>query len=167
MARVALVGDGRLAKADPHRHAAQKARALGHLQQRVQRPAIEQAEVAGVRLEVDLGEFVEQLVEPRGGRELERGLALAPLAHGIHDVRALAPLRDHLADQLRRILQIGVEHRDGVAGRVLQAGGERGLVAEVARQMDHAHARVARGDRVEQLGRAVLLPSLTSTSSKT
>ncbi len=155
VAGVALVGDGRLGEADPDGHAAQEARALGHRQQRVQRAAVEQAEVAGVRLEVDLGELVEQLVEPRGGGELEGGLALALLAHRVDDVGALAPLGDHLGDQLRRVLQVGVDHRDDVADRVLQAGGERGLVAEVARQVDDAHARVGRGHAVEQLGRAV------------
>ncbi len=155
VARVALVGDGGLREADPHGHAAQEARALGHRQQRVQRAAVEQAEVAGVGLEVDLGELVEQLVEPRGGGELEGGLALALLAHRVDDVGALAPLGDHLGDQLRRVLQVGVDHRDDVADRVLEAGGERGLVAEVAREVHDAHARVGRGDAVEQLGRAV------------
>ena len=38
---------------------------------------------------------------------------------------------------------------------MLEARGERRLVAEVARQVDHAHARVGVGDAVEQLGRAV------------
>ena len=155
MARVALVGDGGLREADPHGHAAQEARALGHRQQRVQRAAVEQAEVAGVGLEVDLGELVEQLVEPRGGGELEGGLALALLAHRVDDVGALAPLGDHVGDQLRRVLQVGVDHRDDVADGVLEAGGQRGLVAEVARQVDDAHARVGGGDPVEQLGRAV------------
>ena len=77
------------------------------------------------------------------------------LAHGVDDVGALAPALDHLEDQLGRVLQVGVDHRDDVAGGVLQAGGERGLVAEVAGEMDHAHARVGGGELVEQLGRAV------------
>jgi hypothetical protein len=64
MAGIALVGDGGLGEPDPDGHAAQEARALSHRQQRVECPAVEQAEVAGVRLEVDLRELVEQPVEP-------------------------------------------------------------------------------------------------------
>ncbi len=155
VARVALVGDGRLREADPHGHAAQKARALGHRQQSIQSAAVEQAEVAGVGLEVDLGEIVEQLVEPGGGGELEGGLALALLAHGVDDVGALLPLLDHARDQLRRVLQVGVDHRHHIAGRVLQAGRERGLVAEVSREMNDSYARVGGGQAVEQRGRRV------------
>ena len=154
-ARVALVGDGGLGEADPDGHAAQKARALGHRQQRIQGAAVEQAEVAGVRLEVHLGELVEELVEPGGGGELERGLALALLAHGVDDVGAGAPALDHLEDQLGGVLQVGVNHRHDVTGGMLEAGGECGLVAEVAREVDHADARIGGGESVEQLGRAV------------
>ena len=64
VARVALVGDGGLGEADPDGHPAQEARALGHRQQRVERAAVEQPEVARVGLEVDLRELVEELVEP-------------------------------------------------------------------------------------------------------
>ena len=156
VARVALVGDGGLVEADPHGHAAQETRALGHRQQRVQRAPVEQAEVAGVWLEVHLGELVEELVEPGGGRELERGLALALLAHGVDHVCPLAPAGDHVRDQLGRVLQVGVEHRDDVSGGVLESGGERGLVAEVAREVDHAHAAVGGGDAVEQSGRGIV-----------
>ena len=154
VAGVALVRDRRLAKADPHGHAAQEAAALGHRQQRVERAAVEQPEVAGVRLQVDLGELVEQLVEPRGGGELERGLAVALAPHRVDDVGALLPVLDHRGDELRRVLQVGVDHRHDVADRVLQPGGERGLVTEVARQVHDPHARVLRGDPIEQLGRA-------------
>jgi hypothetical protein len=151
----ALVGDGGLGEADPDGHAAQEARALGHRQQRIQGAAVEQAEVAGVGLEVDLGEFVEQLVEPRRGGELEGGLALALLAHGVDDVGAGAPALDHLEDQLGGVLQVGVNHRHDVTGGMLEAGGECGLVAEVAREVDHSDARIGGGESVEQLGCAV------------
>ena len=155
MAGIALVGDGGLVEADPHRHSAQETRALGHRQQRVERAAVEQAEVARVRLEVHLRELVEQPVEPRSRGQLERGLAGALLANGVHHLGALAPASDHLGDQLGGILQVGVEHRHDVAACVLQAGGQRGLVAEVARKVDHAHARVGGGNPVEQLRRGV------------
>ncbi len=86
VAGVAAVGHRGLAVADPDGHAAQEAVALAHRQQRVERPAVEQAEVARVVLELDLGELVEQGVEPPRGGQLEARLALAVLAHGVDDV---------------------------------------------------------------------------------
>ena len=62
---------------------------------------------------------------------------------------------DHVGDQLRWVLQVGVDHRHGVAEGVLEPGGERRLVAEVAREVDDADARVGAGEAVEQLPRAV------------
>jgi hypothetical protein len=67
----------------------------------------------------------------------------------------LLPALDHLADQLRRILEVGVEHRDGIAAGVLETGGQRRLVAEVARQVHDAQPRVALGESIEDLGRAI------------
>ena len=87
--------------------------------------------------------------------ELEARLALALLADGVDDVAARAPVVEHLGDQLRRILEVGVEHHDGIARGVVEAGGQRRLVAEVARQVDDAHARVGGRDAVERLRRAV------------
>ena len=105
--------------------------------------------------------MVEQLVEPGGGGELEGGLAIALLAHGVDDVRALLPLLDHARDQLGRVLQVGVDHRHHIAAGVLQTRCERGLVAEVAREMDDAHTRSRRrqGGRVgaeRRIGAAVV-----------
>ena len=156
VARVAVVGDGGLRVADPHGHAAQEAVALAHRQQRVERRAVEQAEVARVVLQLDLGELVEQPVEPARGRELEARLALALLAHGVDDVAAGAPVIEHLRDQLGRVLQVGVEHHDGVAAGVVEPGGQRRLVAEVARQVDRrARAGRASASSVERSRRAV------------
>jgi uncharacterized protein (DUF934 family) len=98
---------------------------------------------------------LKQLVKPRGRRELEGRLAFALLAHRVDHVGALAPLGDHVRDQLRRVLQVGVDHRHHVAHSVLQASRQGGLVAEVARQVDHPHAAVARGDLIEQPRRVV------------
>ena len=149
VARVAVVGHGRLRVADPHRHPAQEAVALAHRQQGVERAAVQQAEVAGVVLELDLGELVEQPVEPARGAQLEARLAVALLADGVDDVAPGPPVVEHRRDHLGRVLEIGVEHHDGVAAGVVEAGGERRLVAEVPRQVDDAHPRVVRGQRLE------------------
>src|SRR5438552_3268045 len=81
---------------------------------------------------IDLSELVEEPVEPRGRRQLERGLARAVLAHGVHHLGALTPAGDHVRDQLGGVLQVCVEHHHHVAARVLEPRGQRGLMAEVA-----------------------------------
>ena len=140
----AVVLDDVAPEADPRAHPAQEARALAHAQQRVERRAVEEAEVAGVGLELDLGEPAHERVEPARGGELEARLALALAALGDHDVGALAPALDQLGDQLRRVLEVAVDHHHRVPARVVEAGGERHLVAERAREVEHADARVVR-----------------------
>ena len=110
-----------------------------------QRLAVHQAEVAGLDGEVEAREAAEGAVEAARGDALEGGLPQPLLAHGVDDVDALAPALEHLRDHLRRVLQVAVEHHDHVAAGVLEPGGQRRLVAEVARERDDLHARVARG----------------------
>ena len=65
-AGVALLAHERdrgLREADPDRHAAQEAVALGHREQRVERLAVHQAEVAGLDGEVEAREAAEGAVE--------------------------------------------------------------------------------------------------------
>ena len=159
------VRDRGLPVADPDGHAAQEPVALAHRQERVERAAVEQPEVAGVVLELDLRQPVEQRVEPARGRELEARLAFALLADGVDDVAAGPPVVEHERDQLGRILEVGVEHHDRVASRMVEAGGQRGLMAEVARQLDHAHARVVGRELVELGVGPSVEPSSTSTIS--
>ena len=135
-ARLAAVGDRGLGEADPDGHAAQEAVALGHREQRVERRAVHQPEVARVVRELDPRELGEQAVEPARAGELEPRLALARLAHRVDDVGAAAPGVEHLRDQLGRVLEVAVDHHHDVAARVLQPGADRRLVAEVARQAD-------------------------------
>ena len=140
-----VVGDRHLPEADPGDHAADEARLLGQAQQRVERAAAHQPEVAGVDRDVDVGELGEQPVEALGGRLLEHGLAGAGAAHGIDDVGlARLHLGDHLGEQLGRVLQIGVDDQDALARAQVEPGGQRELVAVVARQVDRDQPRVRR-----------------------
>ena len=154
-AGLAAVGDGGLREADPDRHAAQEPVALGHREQRVERGAVHQAEVARVDRELDPRDLREQAVEPARGGDLEARLPRARLAHGVDDVGAAAPRLEHLADQLGRVLEVAVDHHHDVAAGVLQAGADRRLVAEVARQGDHLDALVGRRQRAQALARRV------------
>ena len=70
-----VVGERHLPEADPGDHAADEPRLLGHRQQRVERAAAHQPEIAGVERNVDLGRARQQPVEAVRGGALERGLA--------------------------------------------------------------------------------------------
>ena len=132
----ALVGHRRRREADPDRHPAEEPRPLAHRVERLQRAPVEQPEVAGVLGQVDLGEAREEAVEPAGRRELHPRLPGALGADRVDDVRAVLPVLDHGQDQLRRVLQVGVDHHDHGAPGMVQAGRDRRLVAEVARERD-------------------------------
>ena len=67
----------------------------------------------------------------------------------------LVESREQAGERLGRVLQVGVHGQHGVAGDVVERRGERGLVAEVARELDHDESRVVRGRRLEQLLRPV------------
>ena len=73
----------------------------------------------------------------------------------MHVVEAFAPLRDELRDQLRRILAVGIEDQHRVVADMVQARGERGFLAEVARQAQQRDARIARGDRLQHRPRRI------------
>ncbi len=73
---------------------------------------------------------------------LEAAFALARQALGVDDLVALLPLGDHVEHDLGRILEIGVHDDDRLARGAVHAGGDRDLVAEIARQLDEAVAAV-------------------------
>ena len=103
-----------------------------------------------------------QAVKEEGGQPLHERLALALLADAVDDLVALAPKADEFGHDLRRILQVGVDDDGGPAAGVVQAGGRRHLVAEVARQGQQAYPRVLRRllgqDRPRAVGRGASIP---------
>src|SRR5262249_45053679 len=60
-----------------------------------------------------------------------------------------------LADQLGRILQVGVDQDRGVTGAVIESGAERRLMSEVARQGEDLDAFVTAGQLLQEGGGAV------------
>src|SRR3954451_20109409 len=158
-AGVALLAHERdrdLGEADPDRHATQEAVALGHGEQRIERPAVHQAEVARLDGEVEPGQAAEGAVEAARGDALERALPQSLLADGVDDVDPVAPAREHFRDHLGRVLEVAVEHHDHVTAGVLEPGGQRRLVAEVAGEADDLHPRVARRGGRHRVAGAVL-----------
>ena len=53
------------------------------------------------------------------------------------------------------MLEIAVDRDDGLAGRVREAGRQRDVLAEVAREADDLDPRILRGRRGEHAERAV------------
>lgn len=47
-------------------------------------------------------------------------------------------------DQLRRILQVGINNYHGIAMGMVEAGGEGNVLAEIARQAQYLDGRIAR-----------------------
>src|SRR5206468_6077203 len=137
----ALVLDPDLAEPDPAPEPAEKAPALRERHERARHPAVEEAEVAGVERDVDLGDRTQAPVEGRVGGALQEPV-LAPAPDGVDDVVALAPLRDEARQHLGRILEIGVHGDDRITHRRVEARLQRRLMPEVAREVDHLAARV-------------------------
>jgi hypothetical protein len=61
---------------------------------------------------------------------------------GQHDVVALAPLGDHLGDELGRILEVDIHHDDRLAAGILQAGQRGHGLAEAAGEFQQLDAFV-------------------------
>ena len=77
--------------------------------------AVHQAEIAGIHRDFDIGDAEDQAVKQRSGESLEPGFAFALGAHRINHLITLPPFRDHLQDDLRRVLQIGVDDHHRLA----------------------------------------------------
>jgi short-subunit dehydrogenase len=92
---------------------------------------------------LDLGEVVDEPVKSFGGPALERTFSIAVLTLAVHHVVAVLPALDHLGDDLRRVLQVGVDEYNGLAACIPHSRGDGGLVAEVTRQFDDADTLVA------------------------
>ena len=152
--RGALVRERPLAEARPRAQAPHEHAVLGHGVDDVDDAPVHQAEVAGVEGHRDLGGRAQDAVEGAVQQALERPLlALLPLA--VHDLVALPPVREARGDQLGRVLQVGIEDRDGLAARPREPGRDRGLVPEVAREAQDLEAGVGGAQGREPLVGAV------------
>ena len=153
--RIAVVEDGRLREADERDEAAEEAVRLVQAQDFVDRAAAHQPEIPGIGWDLDLRDALDHAVAERGDEALGERLALARAALAVDDVEALAPARDHVAEKLRRILHVGIDHDDGVARGHAQTGHRGGGLAEATRQPDQLDARVRRPQLADHVFRAV------------
>ena len=147
MARVAVVDDRQLAEADPGEKSFHETLPLAHLLERIERAARDQAEIAGVARDRRLREPAHHAIERRRGRLLEARLAGARSARAVDDVVTFAPVPHEGRNQLGRILQVGIDDDDRIGVGMVEAGGERELLAEIARQLQRRHARIGLAQR--------------------
>jgi hypothetical protein len=95
------------------------------------------------------------------GESMLQGALVASDSPRVDDVSLLRTReREHLGDQLRRILQVRVHDGDVVTARVVEPRCHGDLHSEVAGQLDEDRAIVATRPRLDQLsgtiGRAVV-----------
>ena len=121
--------------------------------------AREEPEIADVFRDVDRADAPDRAVERARRRLLEPALLRAAATPHQHDIVAFLPGANHVRDELRRILQVGVDDDDRVAVRVVETRAHRHFLAEVARQVDDGDARV----RVVQRGKQ--RPSMPSLAA--
>src|SRR6266581_6710847 len=103
----------------------------------------QQTEVAGIAWNLDTRRTFQQAIECRSGDALEPGVAFAGDPPRTDDVIALFPSLQQLGNELRWILEIRIDDDDRIAERVVEAGGQRQLLAEVSTQIDDGDTRVA------------------------
>ena len=141
-----LVVDAHLPEADPARQPLEEAVALRQLAQRRRRARRQQAEIAGILRDLLPRAPVDQAVEHLHAEPAQPRLALAVRLGGVDDVVAvIEPMADQRVDQRRRMLAVAVHEQHRAEAGVVEAGQQRRLLAEIARQRDHLH--------VERFGR--------------
>src|SRR5271166_1914956 len=79
----------------------------------------------------------------------------------VHDVSVLlAPPLDEFGDQLRRMLKVCVNHHDDIAARIVEAGSERYLFAEISTEIHDSDRRIVGPECAQQpesiIGAAVI-----------
>ena len=76
---------------------------------------------------------------------------LAVHALSEHNVGTPLPRRDEGRDQLRRILQVGIDWNDRIAFGCIETRGKCGLLAEVPRELDDREPRIPIGEHDQSL----------------
>ena len=141
--------------ADPVHDAAQEHAFFLELQDLIEHLPVDEPEIGRAGLDLDAAQIREQpVVEPR--REaLEEWNGGRIAAQRVHDLVTVLPTLHELRDDLGRMLEVRVHRDHGFAARRREAGEQRVLVAEVARQAHAADSRVALAEPHDRVPRAV------------
>ena len=146
-------GDPRAAEAEPVDESAGHTVALREASEFSGDGAIDQTEVGRARDDVGMGNSADQAIEEARTPLLEARVARVVLADTDHDIGALFPCFDEARDELGRMLEIGIERDNRIAFGVVYAGGRRGFLAEVPREIKNAHPNIRMRilERIERL----------------
>src|SRR5690348_7598340 len=109
-----------------------------------------ESKVAGLVLNRRRSNGPDHTVKELRCSELQPRLALTTRTDGVDDVGALPPLLNHLKDDFRRVLQIGIQADYRVASRRVVPACQCRLVTKVPRQANPADASV-RGTKCRNL----------------
>ena len=150
-----LEADAHLAESNPAEHSPHVAVRLAHGLERLERPPVDESEVAHLEGHVDVADAAKETVERGRRRLLETRFPGASLADAVDHVESLAPTGRHLQHDLRGVLEIGVHDDDRVAGGDVHAGGDRDLVTEVPGKTKDLEARIGLPRREHQVVAAV------------
>ena len=145
---LALERERDLLQSQPRDQAAHEAVLLAEAADRDEGVAAEQPEIADFRDDPRIDRLAHDPVEQPGGEALVHAVAVAGDPLRRHDVESLVIQADHVLQDVRRILQVGVHDDDGVALGEVHPRRQRHLVAEVAAEADDFEPRVLpRGGR--------------------
>lgn len=145
---LAVVEDLAATETDPGPHSGEETVFFGKGVERRDGGGGEQAEGASVGFDGKIGELAEASVEEVEAQAAQ-AVFLTRTTRGQDNLDTFAPSGDQVGDDFGRILQVGVHGYDGVVVACMgKTGGEGGLVAEVAREIDQLVARIT--DRMGQ-----------------
>ena len=102
--------------------------------------AIDEAEIARIERELHLTHAVHGAIKQACGEAFEERFLFARSADAVDAVCAFAFAEgQNVGDQLRRILQIGIHNHGPIGGALVNTGRYGGLMAKVAREVEHFH----------------------------
>ena len=148
-------GHARRLEADPGIEPFREPRPLAERAQHLDALPVDEAEIAGALREARFAEALEEAVEEARGVALQAGLAGTVRSLAVDHHVAFAPALDEFLDHLGRMLEVGIHDDDGAPPRMVEARGDRDLLAEIARERDRADARIGRGLAADALQRIV------------
>ena len=134
---------------------ADEARVLAVAAKRQHGLAVHQAEVGAARLHRHLGDEVEEFIVAGRSRALEPRGVFRRVTDGLHDLIAVTPILEQCRDELGRMLHVTVHRDDDIAIRMVEAAGQRELMAVVAREQHRLDAAVLTFEAVQDFAAPV------------
>src|ERR1044071_7831072 len=137
-----------LLQANPTANATHEAVSFRHTLEQIDDASIHHAEITCIERYIYVRYMAQQHIENSVAGSFEPAF-LSTLSDCINNVVSFAPLGDKLRERLRRILQVGIHHCDRAPTRIIEASGDRHLMAEIAREFDDHYTLVGPANLVQ------------------